>query len=97
MADLRFSDHSEVIAALAVSEHTDNETLINARDHFIMAAKLAHGDEFNEAEALYSSGSAVTFTRPQTIIQRMAGMIAGAVYSEQTSPWSRFGLGLFKR
>lgn len=96
MVDVRFSDHSEVIAALAVAEHTENDTLISARDNFIMAAKLAHAEEFAEIEALYRNGSAVTFTRPQQIIDRFMGAIESFHNQEQVSPWAKLST-LFRR
>lgn len=96
MTDFRFSDHSEVIAALAVAEHTDNETLISARENFILAAKLAHGDEFNDVETLYRSGSPVTFTRPQQIIDRFMGAFESFHSREQVSPWAKLST-LFRR
>ncbi len=95
MVDFRFSDQSEVIAALAVAEHTDNDTLISARENFIMAAKLAHGEEFSEIESLYSSGSAVTFTRPQQVIDRFMGTFE-SFNRERVSPWAKLST-LFRR
>lgn len=96
MTDFRFSDHSEVIAALAVAEHTENDTLISARENFIMAAKLAHGDQFNEVESLYRNGSVVTFTRPQQVIDRFMGAFVSFHSRERVSPWAKIGT-LFRR
>lgn len=92
MTDFRFSDHSEVIAALAVAEHTENDTLISARENFIMAAKLAHGDEFNEVESLYRK-SAVTFVRPQKVIDSFMDVL---LQRERVSPWAKLST-LFRR
>ena len=95
MTDFRFTDHSEVIAALAVAEHTENDTLISARENFIMAAKLAHGDEFNEVETLYRDGSAVTFVRPQKVINSFMDVLQD-FHRERVSPWARLST-LFRR
>lgn len=95
MVSFSFSDQSEVIASLSVSEYTDNDSLIIARDNFIMAAKLAHGEEFNEAQARYAGGEPVTILKAQSVVNRFSGIIDGYV-EEKISPWKKL-TGIFKK
>lgn len=97
MKEIRFSDQSAVVAALAVSEHTDNDALIIARENFILAAKLAHGDEFNDFEALYEGGSSVLLTRPTTLLEKLSDVYGLFEVEERGGgPWARL-LQSFKR
>lgn len=93
--DIRFSDQAEVIAALAVSEGTDNETLISARENFILAAKMVDGEKFNETSALYAAGNSVTLIRPKQMIDRFL-MAYSDFHGEREGPWARLGR-MFKR
>lgn len=65
---IKFSNQSEVIAALAVSEDTDNDSFISARENFIMMAKMAHPDEFAEIEENFKDGNPVTFVSKTKIV-----------------------------
>ena len=92
---IRFSNQAEVIAALAVSEHSDNDALISARDQFIMMAKLAHPEDFTEATAEFDAGIAVTIA-PMAKAIDITGRILEAINQpkSQKSPWSNF-VGIF--
>lgn len=85
---VRFTRNDDLMAAIMVTEESENPLLVSARDNLILAAKMAHGDEFETAKTNFHERS-VVFVRTETLMDRFLGFVDAVSVKDGKSPWAR--------